>query len=128
MSTLPHDSSSRADTAPLVAMEQGEPGFDAVVREFDTVAEEAGMARPSTAELRELCRQVADISHDVFGGQVRIKVGRDWEVADWIYFVVDVWTSGTPDEFVARANEWHLAVHEIAGKQWRLFCLSPHVL
>ncbi|HET6879354.1 MAG TPA: hypothetical protein VFI31_04335 [Pirellulales bacterium] len=128
MSTLPHDASSRIDTAPLVTAQQTEQDLDAVVREFDAVAEEAGMARPPAAELRELCRQVADISRDVIGRDVRIRVGRDWEVADDIYFVADVWTSGTPDDVVARANEWHLAVHELAGEQWRLFCLSFHVV
>ena len=114
MSTLPHDA-SRSDTAPVITTQQAEQDFDAIVREFDAVAAEVDMQRPTTAELRDLCREVANISREVFGGDVRVKVGRDREVPDWIYFVVDVLASGTPDGVVARANEWHLAVHETRG-------------
>lgn len=128
MSTLPHDAHSRADSATLITTAQGDSELDSVVWSLESLADEVGMPRPSTDELRDLCRQVVRASRRIFPGDVRIRVGRDREIADDIYFVVEVWTSGTPDEVVARANEWHLAEHEIAGKQWRLFCLSFHIV
>jgi hypothetical protein len=124
MSTLPHDASSRTDSAPLVTTQYTEQDFDAVVREFEAVTDEVGMAKPPATILRDLCRQVADVSHDVFGGEVRITVGRDWEVADWIYFVVDVCAPEDPDEFLARVKEWDVAMHRNVGSQAHLFCLS----
>lgn len=124
MSTLPYDSSSRTDPVPAVAVEGGEQAIEAVVREFACVADEVGMPRPAAAELHELCRQVTDVSRQVFPGDVRIKVGRDWEIPDDIYFVVDVCASGTPDEFVAQVKQWNLAVHRISVNWSGLFCLS----
>lgn len=110
MSTVPHDTSNRADTASLIATGGTEVEFAAVVRDFESIADGVGMPRPPAAELHELCRQVADVSRRIFRGDVKLKVVRDWEIQDDIYFVVDVRTEGTPDEVVAQANEWHLAL------------------
>lgn len=71
MSTLPRDTSDSANAAPLISTEQSEPRFDAVVSEFEAAAEEVGMARPSGTELRDLCRQVADLAVRLFPGDVR---------------------------------------------------------
>lgn len=128
MSTLPHDARHSADAAPVIATIGNGQQLDALFHEFEAAAEEVGMSRPAATELRELCRQVADISQRIFPGEVSFKLGRDWELPDDIYFLVDVWTSGTPDEVVAKASDWHLAMHEAAGRRWRLFCLSFHVV
>lgn len=124
MSTLPYDSSSRTDPVPAVAAAGGDQAFEAVVREFESVADEVGMPRPAAEELHELCRQVAEVSRRVFPGDVRIKVGRDWEAPDWIYFVVDVCASGTPDEFVSHVREWDSSLCRTIGGRMRFFCLA----
>lgn len=128
MSTLPYHSSRDLEQSPTVAVRQTEHAFENIVSEFESAADEVGMQRPSTAELRELCRQVVDASHQVFTGDIRLRVGRDREIPDDIYFVVDVRTSGTPDAVLARTNSWHGAAHDILGRQWRLFCLSFHIV
>jgi hypothetical protein len=124
MSTLPHATSSRTNPALLVTTQYSEEDLDAVVREFESVANEVGIACPSAPELRDLCRQVAQVSQRLFPGDVKLTVGRDWGIPDWIYFVVDVWTSGTPDEVIAQIREWNLTVHRIEGKGRELFCLA----
>lgn len=124
MSTLPHDASSRAETPPVVTTQPTAQDFDAVVREFEAVADEVAMPHPPATELRDLCRQVVDVSQRLFPGEVQLTVGRDWEIPDWIYFVVDVHATENPDEFVALVREWNLDVHRIVGSRGELFCLS----
>lgn len=124
MSTVPHDATSRTDSAPLVTTQYTERDFDAVVREFEAVAEEVGVVKPPAGELRDLCRQVAEVSQRLFPGDVTLTVGRDWEIPKEIYFVVDVWTSGAHDEVAAQIREWNLTVHRIEGTGRELFCLS----
>lgn len=127
MSTLRYEPSSGAGSVPPALTERAEQALQSVVRDLIITADEVNMSRPSEAVLRELLRQVMEISRQMFPGDVRVKVGRDWEVPDDIYFVVDVRSSGTPDEFVARLREWDSAAYRIAGSEMRFFCLTFHM-
>lgn len=124
MPTLPHDSSRDLEHAPAIMQPRAEAAFGKIIRDFESVADEAGMPRPSAEELRELCGRVIELSWQVFPGGVGMKVSRDLDIPDDVYFVVEVCTSDSPDEFIARVREWDRAMHRAIGSRARLFCLS----
>ena len=98
--------------------------FDDVVGEFIAAAEEMGVSRPSELELRSLCRQVARFTSEMFPGGLTVHFERDWEIPLDIYFVFDAIAPGDHDAIMTRTREWHLAVHQLAGRHADLFCLS----
>lgn len=126
MSTLPHDHSGSASTVHtgLTSMAPGIRQIDDVVGEFMPAAEEMGVSRLSELDLRSLCRQIADLTSGLFPGELTVKFERDREDSGDIYFVFDVSVSCDIDAIMARTREWHLAVHQLAGRHADLFCLS----
>lgn|SRR5487761_1134576 len=128
MSSLPHDASDTAAADRPMPLISGVPRYeqqvDEAVSEFESGAEWLGVPRPSTSELRDLCRQVAAFTAGMFPAGMAIKVKNDPECTDDIYFVFDVVDSGGVDEMVARDNEWHRRLRGEVGRQAELFCLS----
>lgn len=74
MSTWPRDPSNAANVTPVITPAQHDQQVDAAVHEFVLVAAELDIARPSASELPELCRQVADLSADLFSSEIAIGV------------------------------------------------------
>lgn len=127
MSTLPRDPSHADDAMqpmPLMLAARYEQEVDAAVREFEAVAVELGIARPSAAELRDLCRQVAALSDELFSSEIMIAVRGDPEIPGELHFTFYVSVTGDVDDIVALINEWHIKLRQAIGRQAELFCLS----
>lgn len=127
MSTLPRDPTATERQPPLVVPPRYERQYDEAVREFESAADELGVGRPSGAELRDLCGQVAALTAEVFPGQITIEVRGDPEIAGELHFTFEVTASGNVDEIVARNHDWHVALRRAVGKRADLFCLSIDV-
>lgn len=121
---LPSDTAHAGHPAPVVMPAPSERQFDQLVGEFAVAADELRVFRPAEAELRELCRQVASFTSELFPGEMTIEVRHDREIPNDIYFVVDVSAAGSIDDVMARVRQWHFALHRTAGGLADLFCLS----
>lgn len=126
MSTLPHDPSAAVaeHKSPVISAARYQHNFDKAVHDFEIAAEELLIERPSAAELRDLCGQVAAICDHLFPGELAVEVRRDAEIPDDLYFVFSVGATGDVDEIMARNNEWQLRVRRSIGGRADLFCLS----
>lgn len=129
MSTLPHDPghASRSEVhAPVRLAAYYEQTVDEAVHEFESGAEWLGIPRPPTAELRDVCRQVAAFTAELFPRGVSIKVRNDPEITGDLYFVFEVADVGSVDEIVARHDDWHRRLVDLRGRQPGLVRLSIH--
>ncbi len=127
MSTLPRDSGEVIDAAgraPVIPLARQERNFDEAIRDFISMADELGVARPSDDELRELCRQVAKVSLDLFSGELVIKIIRDPEICDDIYFEFNVRPTGSSDKIADRIWQWSIDLRRAVGNQAEWFSLS----
>ena len=127
MSTVPHNPSEVANvvghSAVLPAARYASE-IDRAVREFEAVADELGIPRPSDAELRDLCSKVAGLCTQLFSDEMTIEVRGDPEIAGELHFTFDVVATGSADDIVARSTQWHLKLHQAIGRRAELFCLS----
>ena len=90
MSTVPRNSSDAAHAeAQATVLPAARPDIDEVARQFDAAAESLGIERPAPAELRQLCRQVAAFTGEVFPGEMAIEIRVDPEIRDDLYLVID---------------------------------------
>lgn len=127
MSTLPRDRGEiigSAGQTPVVPAARHEQNLDGAIREFTAMVDELEIERPSDDELRGLCQRVAEMSVELFPGDLVVKVERDWEIPDDIYFVFNVRATGSGEEIAARSHQWHVKLGPAAGKRAELFCLS----
>ena len=124
MSTLPRDPTLTADTAVVSPMRPGHDLEAAAAREFVAMAEEQGTLCLPEPELRELIRQVADLTAEIFGGDMEVEVLGDPEIRGELHFTFEVAARGAVDEIVARENEWHLKVRRLVGTRAELFRFS----
>lgn len=127
MSTMPRDSGEVTDAAgraPVFPAARQECNFDEAIGEFTSMVDEMGIARPSDDELRNLCRQVAKVSLDLFPGKLIVKVRPDPEIRGEVFFIFNVRASGNPDEIAGRIWQWHINLRQAVGKGAELFCLS----
>lgn len=127
MSTMPRDSREVTDAAghaPVFPAARQERNFDEAIRDFISMADELGIERPSDDELRDLCRQVAKVSLNLFPGDLVIKIIRDPEIRDDIYFEFNVRPTGSSDEIANRIWQWSIDLRRAVEKQADWFSLS----
>lgn len=120
MPTLPHEPADAIGAVPVVAAQP----IGETVHAFETLADELGARRPACAELRKLCGQVSQLTEELFPGDWTVKIGRDFEIPGDVFLVFSAGVTGNPDDISARTKRWHLTVHELAGDNAELFCLS----
>lgn len=125
MSTLPRDSAAEHQT-PLVAPPRHTNPLEEAVRQFEALADDSGVKRLSSRELREICRKVTDLTTAIFPGESVIEVRGDPEILEELHFTFKVVVTGV-DEAVAKNDEWHRSLRRIAGAHAVLFCLSIDV-
>ena len=125
MSTVPHNPTDSAHSEGQAAIP---PSFrvdlDEAVRRFEAAAENLGVERPSSVELRRLCDQVMSFTAELFPGAMDVEVRVDPEIADDLYFVFEVLAAGSADEIVERDAEWHRRLVGVARRWPGMFRLS----
>lgn len=121
MSTLPQNAAAQRQS-PLITTPHGNRVEEAV-REFETLAHEVGVGRITSQALREVCRQVADLTDTIFPGENRIEVRGDPEIPEELHFTFEVAATGVNDA-VAKNDEWHRSLRRAVGGRAVLFCLS----
>lgn len=98
--------------------------LDEAVRRFEAAAENLGIERPSSAELRRLCGQVATFTAELFPGEICVRVKNDPEILTDLYFVFAIRASENIDDLVARNDQWHRRVMRTEGRRHGLFRLA----
>jgi hypothetical protein len=91
---------------------------------FDLAAENLGVDRPPPLELRQLCRQVAGFTAELFPGAMGVEVRVDPEIPDDLYLVFQVGATASVDEIVQRDAEWHRRLVGVARRWPGMFRLS----
>ena len=118
MSTVPHDPTDAAHTQPqATVLPVAGAHLDEVVRQFEAAAGNLGVELIPPAELRQLCRQVASFTAELFPGGMAIEMRVDPEIRDDLYLVFEVVGTGDVDNLVACDEQWHRHVL-LAARQW----------
>lgn len=124
MSTVPRHPTDTTNTQPRAIVVAASSEIEDAVREFEAAAECIDVDCPSEAELRQLCRQVASFTAELFPRITRIQVKNDPELPDELYILFAVDASGPVDDVLALNDQWHRRVISVEGKWHGLFRLA----
>lgn len=123
MSTVPRNPTD-PDVQAQAAIVMARSAVEDAASGFESAAEKLGIDCPPAVELRQLCRQVAGFTAELFPGAMDVEVRVDPEIADDLYFVFEVLAAGSADEIVERDAEWHRRLVGVARRWPGMFRLS----